>query len=79
MAMARCMLKEKKLPGTFWGEAMNCVVYILNRTVTKGTNENTPYELWTGSTPVVQDLRTFGCIAHVKVNKHTLKKLDERR
>lgn len=30
VAMARSMIKAKGLPGTFWGEAVNTVVYILN-------------------------------------------------
>jgi hypothetical protein len=78
MAMARCMLNDKKLPGMFWGEAVNCAVYILNRTITKGADGKTPYELWTGSISGVHHLRTFGCIAHVKLNKPNLKKLDDR-
>jgi hypothetical protein len=38
----------------------------------------TPYELWIGSKPAVSHLRTFGCVAHVKVTKPNLKKLDDR-
>jgi hypothetical protein len=53
-------------------------MYILNRTITKGTDGKTPYELWRGSTPAVHHLRTFGCIAHVKVTKPNLKKLDDK-
>jgi hypothetical protein len=78
MAAARCMLKAKKLPGMFWGEAVNCAVYILNRTYSKGTGSKTPYELWTGSKPAVKHLKTFGCIAHVKDTRPHLKKLDDR-
>jgi len=33
--MAKNMLKEKKLPHEFWGEAVNIAVYILNRCPTK--------------------------------------------
>jgi hypothetical protein len=29
--MARCMVKTKKLPGYFCGEAVSTVVHILNR------------------------------------------------
>jgi transposase InsO family protein len=78
MVMAKCMLKEKRLPGIFWGEAVKCDVYILNRTITKGTDGKIPYELWTCYVPAVQHLRTFGWIAHVKVTKPNLKKLDDR-
>jgi hypothetical protein len=42
------------------------VVYVLNRSTSKGAGGKTPYELWAGSTPSVQHLCTFGCVAHVK-------------
>jgi hypothetical protein len=72
------MLKAKGLPGTFWGEAVATVVYVLNRSTSKGAGGRTPYELWTGSTPAVQHLRTFGCVAHVKNTCPHLPKLDDR-
>ncbi|WVZ97328.1 hypothetical protein U9M48_042876 [Paspalum notatum var. saurae] len=78
VAMARSMIKAKGLPGTFWGEAVNTAVYILNRTTTKGTGGKTPYELWNGTTPAVHHLRTFGCVAHVKNIGPNVKKLDDR-
>ncbi|WVZ53685.1 hypothetical protein U9M48_004590 [Paspalum notatum var. saurae] len=31
VGMARCMLKAKGMPATFWGEAVTMAVYILNR------------------------------------------------
>jgi hypothetical protein len=46
--------------------------------VSKGAGGKTPYELWTGSTPVVHHLHTFGCISHVKINIPHLKKLTDR-
>jgi hypothetical protein len=78
VAMARTMLKAKGLPGIFWGEAVNAAVYILNRTTTKGTGGKTLYELWNGAAPSVHHLRTFGCVAHVKIVGPRLKKLDDR-
>jgi hypothetical protein len=60
------------------GEVVNCVVYLLNRSVSKEVGGKTPYEHWTGSTPAMHHLRTFGCIAHVKVNTPHLKKLADR-
>ena len=77
VGMARSMLKASGLPGSFWGEAANTVVYILNRTTTRGTGGRTPYELWNGSTPAVHHLRTFGCMVHVKIAGPHLKKLDD--
>jgi hypothetical protein len=39
------MMKAKDLPGVFWGEAVNYVVYLLNRTSCRGVEGKTPYEL----------------------------------
>ena len=75
---ARSMLKAKGLPSKFWGEAVTTAVYLLNRSSSKSVGGKTPYELWTGSVPGVQHLRTFGCVAHMKVTTPNLKKLDDR-
>jgi transposase InsO family protein len=75
---ARCMLKAKSLPDTFWEEAVATAVYVLNRSMSKGAGGRTPYELWTRSTPAVQHLRTFGCVAHVKNMRPRLPKLEDR-
>jgi len=50
---ARSMLKAKGLLGEFWGEAVTTAVYLLNRSSSKSVGGKTPYELWTGSVPVV--------------------------
>jgi hypothetical protein len=76
--MARCMLKTKGLPGYFWGEAVSTAVFILNRAPTRALDGQTPYEAWHGERPAVHFLRTFGCIAHVKITRPNLKKLDDR-
>jgi hypothetical protein len=78
MNATRCMMKVKKLPSMFWGEVVNCAVYLLNRTTSKSTGDCTPYELRTGSKANVNHLRVFGCIAHVKTTAPNLKKLDDR-
>ena len=75
---ARSMMKAKSLPGVFWGEAVSTAVYLLNRSSCKAIGGRTPYELWNGHTPSIQHLRTFGCIAHTKVNTPHQKKLDDR-
>jgi hypothetical protein len=72
------MLKANNLPGMFWGEAVTTTVYLLNRSSSKSVGGKTPYELWTGNTPGVQHLRTFGCVAHVRITTPHLKKLDDR-
>ena len=71
-------MKAKSLLGVVWGEAVLTTVYLLNRSSCKAIGGRTPYELWNGHTPSVQHLRTFGCIAHMKVNTPHLRKLDDR-
>jgi transposase InsO family protein len=78
VATSRCMLKAKSLTGMFWGEAVNAAVYLLNRSTSKSTGGKTPYLLWARSPPLVHHLRTFGCLAHVKVTTPNLRKLDDR-
>jgi hypothetical protein len=46
--------------------------------VVKSVQGKTPYELWTRSTPGVQYLHMFRCIAHVKTTTPHVKKLDDR-
>jgi hypothetical protein len=75
---ARCLLKAKGVPNEFWGEAVNTAVHLLNCAPTKSVRDATPHEAWHGAKPAVGHFRTFGCIAHVKITKPGLKKLDDR-
>jgi hypothetical protein len=72
------MLKAKRLPGYFWGEAVSSAVHILNRSPTRALAGKTPFEAWYGERPHVHYLRTFGCIEYVKNTRPHLKKLDDR-
>ena len=42
MNMARSMLKAKHLSNDFWGEAVSCSIYILNRSATKSVKDKVP-------------------------------------
>ena len=46
---------------------MTTAVYLLNRAPTKSVIGMTPYEAWCSRKHSVDHLRTFGCIAHIKV------------
>uniref|UniRef100_A0ACD5ZTS1 Uncharacterized protein n=1 Tax=Avena sativa TaxID=4498 RepID=A0ACD5ZTS1_AVESA len=76
--MARCMLKGMSMPATFWGEAVKCAVYVLNRAPTRSLNGVTPYEAWHRRKPTVEHLRTFGCVAHMKRTGPGITKLSDR-
>lgn len=51
--MAKSMLYEKKIPYIFWGEAVNTVVYLINRSPTKALHKKTPFEAFSGRKPGV--------------------------
>jgi hypothetical protein len=76
--MAWNMMKATQMPGRFWGEVVTMAVFILNRVLTKSVEGKTHYKAWNGEQPPVHFFRTFGCVAHVKVVKPNLKKLDDR-
>jgi hypothetical protein len=45
--MVRLMMSQTDLTLSFWGYALETVVFTLNRVPTKSV-ERTPYEIWTG-------------------------------
>jgi hypothetical protein len=77
VATARSMLKAKDLPEWFWGEAVNVVVYVLNRCPTKSVDSMTPFEAWHRRKPTVHHLSTFRCIVYVRNTTPHLKKLED--
>lgn len=44
MNMVKCMLSEKKIPKTFWPEAVNWTRHVLNRSPTLAVKDVTPEE-----------------------------------
>ncbi|KAJ8761673.1 hypothetical protein K2173_004449 [Erythroxylum novogranatense] len=63
--MVRSMMGFAKLPKSFWGYALETVVYLLNRVPSK-TVDVTPYEIWTNKRPYLTHLKVWGCPAYVK-------------
>ena len=65
--MARSMLNGKGLPNSFWAEAVNTIVYILNRSATKVVDGKTPQEAYSGKKPSVAHFKVFGseCFMHI--------------
>jgi len=78
MNMVRSMLSEKKLPKSFWPEAVNWTVHVLNRSPTLAVKNKTPEEAWSGVKPSVEYFRVFGCISHVHVPDSKRTKLDDK-
>jgi transposase InsO family protein len=78
MNMVRSMLSAKNMPKSFWPEAVNWAVYVLNRSPTSANKNMTPEEAWSGIKPVVHHFRVFDCIAHAHVPDCKRSKLDDK-
>lgn len=78
MNMVRCLLSEKDIPKTFWPEAVNWTVYVLNRCPTLSVKNITPEEAWSGVKPSVDHFRIFGSVAHVHIPDARRTKLEDK-
>ncbi|GKD43760.1 retrovirus-related pol polyprotein from transposon RE1 [Tanacetum coccineum] len=78
MEMARSMLYEKKLPKTFWAEAVATSVYLLDRLATKVVSGKTPIEAWSGIKLSIQHLKVFGFISYYHIPNIKRSKLDAK-
>lgn len=76
--MARCMLKQKSLPTSLWGQVVTTVIYILNRFPTKNIKKKVPKEVWNGKKPSVSHLKVFHFIRYKHVPDARRIKLDEK-
>nr|GMC71737.1 zinc finger BED domain-containing protein RICESLEEPER 2-like [Ipomoea batatas] len=76
--MVRSMLSTKKIPKTFWPEAINWTIHVLNRSPTLAVKDQTPKEAWSGTKPSVEYICIFGCISHVHVSDSKRTKLDDK-
>ena len=76
--MTRCLLHEKNLPKSFWAEAANTAVFLLNILPTKALENQTPYESWYGKKPTFCDLKIFGCLCFSHIPSVRRDKLDKK-
>ncbi|POM66732.1 Transposon Polyprotein integrase [Phytophthora palmivora] len=63
----RAMLGATRLPSILWGEALLHVVETLNSLPTKPMGLTSPRRRLFRDEPMLDDLRVWGCIAHVRV------------
>ena len=78
LEMARCMMFEKKLPKSFWAEAVNTAVYLQNRLPTRAVQGMTPIEAWGDIKPSLRHLKVFGSLCYTHVPDVKRSKLDEK-
>ena len=74
----RCMLKLAKLPKSFWGEAINTVVYLINISPLVPLDFDILQLVWIGKDVPYSHLKVFGCKAFMHVPKEQRSKLDDK-
>lgn len=76
--MVRSLLARGKIPKSFWPEAVNWSIHVLNRCPTFSVQNMTPEDAWSGRKPAVDHFRIFGCIPYAHVPNVKRKKLDDK-
>ena len=74
----RCLLSQSQLPRSFWGEALNTVVHVLNLTPCVPLEFDVPDRIWSDNEISYDHLRVFGCKAFVHIPKDERSKLDAK-
>ena len=60
----RVNLLSAKMPYSFWGHALNYVVFVYNRMPHSSNNFKSPFELVKGFAPSIKHVKRFGCLVH---------------
>lgn len=71
---AKCMIFDAGLDDSYWAEACNMAVYVINRSVCASLVNKTPEEVWTNQKVDVSNLKIFGTPVMVHVPKARRKK-----
>ncbi len=74
---ARSQMYGRKVPLELWGLAIQCAVYVQNRS-TPSASKVTPFELWFKRKPDISHLKVFGCLVFVHVPDEKRRKLDSK-
>ena len=65
---ARALFFQAKLPPHYWGEALLCATYLLNRMPLRPLHHSTPYQLLYNTPPSLDHLKAFGCLCYVSTS-----------
>ena len=66
------------MPNFYWAEAVECLVYLMNRTTIATVHNKTPEEVYIDIVPDLSHLKVFGCEAVCHVLKHPRDKLEPK-
>ena len=78
MEHARSMRLHVGFPLQFWANAIDIVVYLINRGPSRYLDGRIPEEAWTGKKVNYSFLKTFGCEAFVHIDKENRTNLEEK-
>lgn len=76
MEAVKSCIHFAQVEDAFWAEAVDTIVYTLNRTCSRLLIHTTPFEAYTGLKPSVAHMRPFGCHVFIHIPKKIRKKLD---
>lgn len=76
--MIRVMLNIKNMAHSWWAEAANTEVHIINRFYFRPLIEETFYEIWKGKKTKLSYFYIFGSKRYILNDKEQLKKFDGR-
>jgi len=62
----KCLLLDRELPESFWGEALSTIVHVLNLSPCVSLQHEILEMIWSGKNVSYDHLRVFGCKAFVK-------------
>ena len=74
--MARMMLNDSKLDDKLWFQAIDTIVFIINRGFLRNNCNMTPCELWKGRPTNIKYFKIFGSKCYIKREDIQLGKFD---
>lgn len=78
MDIARGLIKEARIDKKYWPEVIQTVAHLKNRTIANTRELKTPYEIYFGVKPKVDNLKIYGSKVFVRISEIHRKKWDDK-
>ena len=75
---AMSMLHDSNLPINLWTEAFHSAVHVINRLPMVVLENKSPYHCLFGAHPSYHDLRVFGCVCYVHIDRSLRNKFQDK-